>query len=342
MTDQFTDTWQKQLLRFERSSIFALEPLPADISEESVIDFIARNKQRQRLGSHPLLWIGLIWLPILSITGLACFFFVQYAKEILPSILSVISIEAAIFLFHLLIPTPFNLIDLTLGNLWSHNGGFTITADNHFSVPNKWYLRLLKDLQTFFTVLGFVLLCPIILPFLPLLKIRQLQKQYSAEYWNSFRCVFWRSGYAVSHLIDNPDDPNASKTFQGLTKLDYHSAILSYAFGYLSLQGLFHWIHRLRSDSAQKLCRVLLIPFYPALTVIMIMEFLYWKWSPYWYVETLWRPNSPKPEKDPSVPLDFYRNFRRSLLLYRWFFRSFWPIVFTILYLWNTVIPQIF
>ena len=74
MEQQFTTQWQRELLTFERSSLFPLTPLPDEFTETIVTEYIRINKKRQTIGSHPLMWILLIWLPLSSISALICFY----------------------------------------------------------------------------------------------------------------------------------------------------------------------------------------------------------------------------------------------------------------------------
>jgi hypothetical protein len=162
MKQSFQDQWKQRLWEFERESIFAMKDIPETLSEENIIAYIKEHRRLHQLGSNPIVWLILLWLPLLSLTtGLV------YLWWLLVSLITPFVYTYAIVFGLLFINTIFAITYVL------DKGSFYVAQQGLFSI-------------------GWVIGCFFHLPFLPLLKVRQLQLHYSIRYRKSFCVVFWR------------------------------------------------------------------------------------------------------------------------------------------------------
>jgi len=172
MTRVFTSQWQKRLRTFTYTSILPLENIPTDLNEDTIVEYISENKRAQQIGSHPLLWLILIWIQLLGFTLAGLFCLYQVVTFLVVAI-------------HPLLQSGWNIVvDWELAPFFPLLGSMLTLVV--FAIFNKSKLHL----WLIYFLGGFTLLS--ILPIVPLLKFRQLQKQLADNYWISLKWVTWR------------------------------------------------------------------------------------------------------------------------------------------------------
>jgi len=162
MKQSFLDQWKQRLWEFERESFFVLKDIPHQLTEETIVAYLKEHKRLHQLGSNPIVWIVVLWLPVLGLTGGLVYLWWLLTILIGPFLFTYAYVFVLLFIMSI-----FAVI--------------YVLNEDAISVARHGLFCI-----------GWVIACFFHLPFLPLLKIRQIQLQYSMRYWKSTSIV-WRS-----------------------------------------------------------------------------------------------------------------------------------------------------
>ena len=157
------DKWFRELWNYERSSLISLVPFPSKFSEQHLASYLRKNKKAQKIGSSSLLWLAFFWLPLSLITVVACglwltgiFKFLLFVQPFIAEFIFLI-FSIAIALLRV-----FNSAGAKAGNVVLY-------------------------------ILGWLVALLVLLPFIPLLWVRQHQLHQATSWKQSFKIAFWRT-----------------------------------------------------------------------------------------------------------------------------------------------------
>ena len=189
---EFIARWKQLVWEYERKSIFALKhEAPQQWTQEEITSYLQKNKAHHRIYASWWMWLFVIWLPVLAITILGC------------ALLG----DALFQLAH-------NFGDILI---FLYFGPVAIFVVGLVSIE---YGVILSIASVYWT--SWIFFWIVIIPFLPLLKLRQLQLRYAQSWKQSFLIAGWRKPQ-----IENETTTQYTNTLDVHVRSWYKSLILA-------------------------------------------------------------------------------------------------------------------